>query len=187
MKVPSLNLGEWLERLGVRRPGWAPEMLETIQPVHVVGDAGVLVPPLLPPTAYSGGSFTSNVARTWCCELASISGGGAFVRGFRLHNTAAAIARWRVQPAPGATFFAPQIGTNYDVGPTPVQSVFRVGDTAAPITAVTDPILGIGANGSIMLDDWVFVPPGFVFYVEHVSAGPNSYNASIAWQEAPVA
>lgn len=43
MKVPGLNLGEWLERLGVRRPGWAPEVSEHIQPVVVVRDDSRLV------------------------------------------------------------------------------------------------------------------------------------------------
>lgn len=184
MKAPFLNLGEWIRRLGVQRTGWSPELDESVQPVQVVSDASSLVPPLLPPFALSGGSFTSNVARTWCAQFQCFAPGGALIRSLRIGNANAAVTRFEfgLRTTPIA-FFAPQVGVVNNMAPEPVLGVWTVGDTAAPVLSPSDAQILVPANGTGVLDEMIFVPAGSCLIIEASGVAVVNADSSITWQE----
>jgi len=180
MKVPGLNLGDWLERLGVRRPGWAPEMLEAITPVHVVSDGSALVAPLLPATVLAGGNFAGAALTFTAFQLQSIASGGTFVRALRFTVPALTFYGFRIQAAPTVfpVFITP---TRYNMGPVPGRSVLQIGQVAASTFSSTDPSGNVAGNVDVVLDDVFFVPPGQTLYLEF---GTNSQVAlAVTWQE----
>lgn len=183
MKADLLNLHEWIRRLGVRRSGWAPEFLETVQPVQVVGDVSALVPPLLPPTALSGGNHAAAAGRTFACQFrCRANGGGAFLRLVRLTCSATNVWFWFIG-APvvmSTTVVCPSI----NMGPDPVLSTFEVGDQAGVLWTATRSQNFCLANTPLVLDDAFFVPSGSVFYAENLT-GAGQGLVSITWQEVP--
>lgn len=184
MKTPGLNFGEMLRRLGIRAPGWSPETAEQIQPVVVVSDVSILVPPLLPATALAGGEFASNAVRFPAFQFQSIAPGGAFVRTLRITPAGAASLRTVIRTTP-LTFVTSVLPTRYNMGPTPVQSVLTLGDVAALSTAVnTDAAFGITGFAQAVIDDVFFIPSGSFLIVEYNAVNQTFYVA-MTWQEIP--
>lgn len=183
MKVPGLNLGEWLRRLGVKRPGWAPEMVETVFPVHVVSDASALVPPLLPPAAFAGGTFVVALINFGVLQFQARAPGGAFIRLITASLNGDVSVRWRLQAA-----FQALVGsanpTIYNFGPTPVQSAVQIGEIAALVTTATTDPGRIGFDTLPWVDEF-FIPSGQTLYIECVNAGLD-LAWSVLWTEVPV-
>lgn len=183
MKVPQLALTEWLNRLGVKRPGWAPEMAEMIQPVQVVSDASSLTSPLLPPTALAGGEILAAALRFSAFEFQSRAPGGCFVRTLRLTANAATTIALVVRSTP-LTFVTLVTPTRYALTPTlpATTSVLRIGDVAALSTLSSDPSFLQPTNAQHVFDDAFYLPPGQFLIGEQKTAA--FYIAmSMVWQE----
>lgn len=79
MNEHTFTFGNWRSRLGFKG-GKVPPILPGVQPVQVVGDASLLVPHMLPPTALYGGSITSAVAHYPHLSIRSLAAGGTLIK-----------------------------------------------------------------------------------------------------------
>jgi len=187
VKADLYSVAEWLRRVGTRRLGWAPEFADHIQPVQVIGDASSLATPLVPALFYSGVEFTSNVARTVCCEFRAGGAGGAFIRALRIAHAGLIAVRSVIRDTP-ATMVGSSLGTvramNPEQYPT-TASGFRGGDVAAALTGLQDPTQVAGSYNTHIFDDLWYVPPGKYLYLEANAVGVNTVYAFITWQDAP--
>lgn len=179
----GLNLREFIRRLWGPLSRAEPEVVENIQPVYVVGDGSVLVPPLLPPAAIAGGSFAPAVGTFAAASFQCRAPGGAFLRSVRAINVGSnPVIRYGLFAAPPA-FTASTISTNYNFGSAPVASVLTLGQVAAPVLLVTDPTTG-GFDGPIFVDEF-FVPPGRFFWAEHFILAAAVIHWHFIWTEVP--
>lgn len=180
MRVPGLNLGEWIRRLGEKRPGWAPEYHDLIHPVGIVHDASDLIPPLLPPMAFSGGGpFTGALGFT-VLQFYSNAPGGSQIRFARVARASAGTIRFRVGVR--LVIDNPSALNIYNMGPSPVSGTVEFGNVALANLGVTDPGIQVAVNQGVELPhDPLYVPPGSSLYVE--SSDLAALSAILCWHE----
>ncbi|GAH09289.1 unnamed protein product, partial [marine sediment metagenome] len=121
----TFNFGPWLSRLGLKG-GKLPDIMPVVQPVQVVGDASLLVPTLLPPTACYGrlvGGVASNYA---ALQIRSLAPGGTLLRRVAITIQANLLTAWTVRSV-AATFAASTTLTAANMGPEPVVSEVKAG------------------------------------------------------------
>lgn len=155
----SVNLLEWIDRLGFRRRD-RPEYIYGVQPTTLLRDESAIVPPV-PGVEGIAGSFNLAAAGTFA--------------GWRLQNrgpgwTACRIlmnsnVTWniRIGAAAGAGAVTGLTVTSLGVG-TPASTVVEVDFTAAPVGTI------YAGQTSGMFEEEILVPPGQVLEVGQTTA-----------------
>jgi hypothetical protein len=177
VRIPGVNFGELLARLGIQRGGWSFELAEQVQPVGVVFDASALVPPLLPAMAFFGGQPAAG-ANAPGAQLRSIAPGGTYVRTVAMTPSGGAAGQivYALLPAP-LVFAASVLPAAHNMGPQPVQAVLEIGDIAPSLDVTQNPVVRYsGPNIRTVLVEEFFVPPGMTLYFEGRVGG-----IAIAW------
>lgn len=182
MRAPSLNLSEWLRRMGVRPASGALDVHNTIQPVQVVSDASALVSPLLPPSAFAG-SIVSAGGVFQGLQLQAVSAGGIFVRYLTIATSVA--SSWGVgliaTPLAGGVNLVPEV-----MEPGVLSMPQRTSPAAATLGADTAWWIGLATNGLYSWVDAFYIPPGQTLLLEASAAITGIIRFGIAWSEVPV-
>jgi hypothetical protein len=160
----SLNLSEWLRRLGFK-DGAEPPIARVIQPVQVVQDVSGLLPPTLPPSGFSGGLTTGAAGAFSALEIGGGTQGGTFVEvkaglsagGFVVH----ALSTTRLT-------LSNLVSINRHVYQGGHTSEIRLGTLAATIATGLNPITAMSGADHVTAD--IFVPPGQWAYVQNPTA-----------------
>lgn len=187
MKISSYHPFDFLRRLGVKDPQSTLDLAEAIRPTIGVGDASSLFPPILPPTAWFGGSI---VAAALNVPTLRITAGtrGCLIRELRLGSGAATRAIFRTTPVATAL-----TGT---VALTPQQNQSQRGDVNTSVLLGNDavgflpgiglmPEVGVPVNTTTgqLLSDVAYLAPGFVFELQTVALA-GSLTVAVLIQDA---
>ena len=179
MRFPGLNLGEWIRRMGERRPGWSPIYLDGIQPVGIVHDASALVPPLLAPTGMVGSEPFSGPGGPSAWQFYSNAPGGSLVTYCRVGAPTATFMPFRVGPPLALT--NPIDCEVFDMGPIPVLGRAQQSIQAGFLLSNLTPAIAIPNNQAAELGEF-YVPPGQTFFIEG-SAVNLGIVVALFWRE----
>lgn len=179
----SWNLSEWIDALGLRRPD-QPDLIYAVQPVEIVGNHSAFAAPLLPPTAWSGGSRAAVAATYAGFQFTSLAPGGAFVREVHSRCAGAGPFRWLISqtPATMANVVTPIVN---EMGDTPTSCAFRIGTFAAePAGGATNWGMTNTTLVDVLLLNSFYIPPGST--LEYWFGIVNqAVDFSIRWEERP--
>ena len=176
-KLTSFAPFDFLSRLGVKDQGETIlDLAESIQPVIGVGDASVLFPPILPPTAWFG-----SVVPAVALERAviQVTGGrrGCYIRSMSFANQAAVIQlTWRNVAPPGLATapLTPVAGHNMSERGA-VTAVVEQGTDLVLLTDGPTTVCRINDHSPIW-NDVAYVAPGSLFEIEAFQV-----NSTVQW------
>jgi hypothetical protein len=181
----TFNLHHWLSRLGVKGSEMPP-VVPVVQPVQLVGDASLLVPPLLPACAAFGRVVGAVAAEYSSCEIQSRSPGGTWIQLFEATCGTASSHGWRVQAAP-LTFSASNTLTAHQFGNGSTLSQVRAGTCAAgqQVTTGDNPGLFTGSYDACRVNGLVYLPFGS-YFVHSLQTADRPVSFSVVLQDLPV-
>ena len=173
MKIPGLNLAEFVRKLGSQRAGWLPELADVIQPVALISDATAIVPPLHPPRALLGLKLAQSATEFPCFSFHSRAPGGTWIRWLAITSTNVSTLGLYIggstpfEPPP----FNPEIFNTFtarvmSMGGPPIVGSLIGGDTPGITFGVPYrvPTLALTAGGRITWPTSFFIKPGeFLF------------------------
>jgi hypothetical protein len=165
----TYNLHEALQRLGVKGANQPDVMREQVMLAMLVGDVSHLASPALAPMALLGGTDAGSVATRASFQVWSRGTGGCWIDQLQLGQDAAGYCSVVIStadpfaPAPLGTACVPQ-----EMGPTPLQSIARIGRSAVVIGAAGVPRIGNIGDIPCMLSS-VYVPRGSILTAQHAT------------------
>jgi hypothetical protein len=180
----TFNLTEWLSRLGIKG-NVIPDILPGVQPVQVVGDASLLVPSLLPPTAAYGFTAAGVAGHVFAVQVAARADGGTLIRVGKITSSANAAATWSVSTTP-FSFVVGTVLTARNYGQGNVVSAVTAGTVldANKLSDFDNPCSYVNARQPWGPDDLVWVPKGQFFLINNDS--PNlASDCEIVIQDLP--
>lgn len=184
----TFNLSRWLSRLGVKG-GDEPLITPSLQPVQVVGDASLLVPPLLPPTAAYGTTVGAVVGQHGAASIQSLAPGGTCIRQLGCGSWSNSVSwLWRVQAA-APTYAASNVLTAREMWPG-MQSIVTAGSVIPanlPAGGVNDNPQFQTPNGfTFGVDDLIYIPTGSFFFIANTIVNAAAL-ISLVLQDLPAA
>lgn len=159
----SYRLFEALRRLGVKH-AQQPALVEgAVLQAMVVGDVSHLASPVLPPLAWFGGYVAGGgIAQYSGVQVVPICPGGCYVSQLHVSSRALSVFAWSVDQAdPLAASPLANTWAAFDMGPAPVSTIVRYGDTTV-VPAATIPRLYRNTNQTYGIGDGFYVPPGSI-------------------------
>jgi hypothetical protein len=183
VQAPLRNLHEWLRRIGVPHATQQPDYANSVQPVEIVSDASALVSPLLPPSAVFGRTFTTAAV----VPAFKIQAGArpCFVRSAIWGAAVITLWEWSVR-ARTAALANPMPMRNMTADPVLAVASAEGIALGAKTLGVAFPSLIHGNNGSVQLEESIFLRPGQEFVIEGSAAATTTYLFSALVTEAPV-
>lgn len=162
----TYNLFEALRRLGVKDARQPDLIRDQVMQAMVVGDVSHLTSPVLAPMCWAGGFVTAVAGEFGGFQVQSRGIGGCFIRQFLCSHGSNAPIVWSIDAAD--PFAADALGTalsNYDMGPSPVQSACKLGSTTVNL-GTTRPRIYTGVSTQTLLADGFYIPRGSYFSVQ---------------------
>jgi len=157
VKLAGLPLGDWIRALGRTVAGWQPDMVDSVQPVVLVGDHRLMTPPVFAGGGVFGCWQTNDVGapRTTCYEITPGGAGGAMVTRFwgSFDHIDSAVSdgepmMWRLSALPFTYILGPTNVPAQDFDPRfPLRSTLVKGATSTLLSATqTIPFLPLFTN-----------------------------------------
>ena len=173
----SWSRAEWVRRLGFKT-GDQPPIGAAITPTLASGDASQLLPPLLAPQGWTGGSFTA--ANFGAVQIHARAIGGCFVSLELAPSAASATWSFEIVASPRATYTAGVTPTIWEESPGVVSTLTIGSDTAF----ITDGpfISGLTNTQPPMVD--VYIPPGM--FLHAVALGIAALQVACHLRDVPV-
>jgi len=169
------NLSEWMRRLGLQSEP-QPELLRTIQPVQLVGDATALASPLLPPMAWAGGFQLQLAGSLPGMAVRSLAPGGSFLKIVKASAFANfGIFLWEIGAGVHSFTAGGGLRPLQQMGPDDVTAEVRLGTTLAAqgLSAANFPgVRGFGGDTNLLVDG-VYISQGTEFYIEMSNSFPS--------------
>jgi len=162
------NLAEYLRRLGLQTAGEQPQLLDSVQPVLIAGDASALTTPFVPAMAWAGRQFVGTVAQRTGFAIRSNAPGGTFIRTLRLSSGTAGDWVWDIlnPPVPHVFTAAGVVLPLKQMGPIDCTAVVRVGSTVSgTLSATSMPTVSSLSNMAVFVDEF-YLPPQREVYGE---------------------
>jgi len=179
------NLAEYLRRLGIQTAGQQPELLRSVQPVLISGDASSLTTPFIPALAWAGRLEFGTAGSRSGLAVRSNAPGGSFIRTLRASTQNSVLGDFLFEI--GTTLHVFDAGggtlTLFQMGPIDCDAVVRSGTTIAGLPS-SRPAVNNSANQAIFTDEF-YLAPGRELYIEN-----NAVSALVDWavliQDVPV-
>jgi hypothetical protein len=184
----TINFSRWLERLGIKKGGSGPVLLDTIQPVVIARDLSHLVSMPLRASGLVGGAPASSVA-TDVPILSGVCPAPMLVT-CQLGSSVATPVAFRIG-APftilGPTVLTPQPFVDL----APLRDSFESVWTMGTVAIAALPLPGLptvrvpAATNTIGLDVGIWVPGGFTLSMIHTNSGGQTASFYASFYELP--
>jgi len=181
----SWNLFKWLDAVGVERAD-QPDLIHGVQPVVVLGDHSAQTSPILPPTAWAGGSRGAIAGAYGCLEFTSRASGGSYLRQITGHCGVSNPWRMLINQSPGtlANVVTP---AKQEMAPVSTVSQPRIGTLAAE--PLGSPTCWFDNNTNLAPSVWTdafFIAPGSTLQLWYGAAN-NAVSFAVLWEDCEAA
>lgn len=171
MAEGQFNIVDYIRRIGLKNVSAMP-VIESIQPVSIVGENADLTPAFEAPGGFFGGILVAVVGERGMIELESRGAGGAYVEAFLVRSVVDVTAQIGPPVLTGAGTLAGQTSNE-----TPL-SVGRIGNVAAPAGDVAF------LRHDVLIPVRVYVPSGQAFRV-FSDVDNTALNATMWFHDVP--
>lgn len=187
MDEHTFNLRTWLSRLGMKG-GRVPPILPGVQPVQMVGDASLIVPPMLPPTGYAGGGVACVAPAFSGLSIYSGAPAGCFIRTLTVSPAASGRFTLKIQDTDLTWGTGPTVHNAMQMAEDSTTSVVRSGTVAAGITPNNAyPHAYTRTTEDNLIDvDLILIPQGKYLVMTHAVAGADLW-FRVIFQDLPAA
>lgn len=163
------NLAEYLRRLGIQSAGEQPELLDTVQPVLIAGDASALTTPFIPALAWAGRLQNGTALRFTGLTIHSRAPGGTLIRSLRVElSGTSGGGNWIWEVVDGVHAFTASAGEVqlFQMGPVDCTAFVATGNNDVSLLNSSHPVIQNNSDLAFFVDEF-FIPPGKNLFIHH--------------------